>query len=137
MLAKCALLSLALSVFSTAESIDYTDAAEHVGKTLTVTGTVNRVSTIPSGMTFVTFGGGGDTEFTVVFRANVADGASLKPFEGKEAEATGTIELYKEKPQILAKAATDLCLAGGVEMPDKPAGEMDTPARGNSKFEVI
>lgn len=135
MLAKCALLSLVLSLFATAESIDYTDAEEHVGETLTVTGRVNRVSTIPSGMTFVTFGGSGGTEFTVVFRAHVLDGKSLKGFEGKEAEATGTIELYKDKPQILAKSTDDLRLAGGAEMPDTPMGEMNTAAQAAS-FEV-
>lgn len=136
MLAKCALLSLALSLFATAESIDYTDAEAHVGKTLTVTGRVNRVSTIASGMTFVTFGGGGGTEFTVVFRAHVLDGKNLKGFEGKDAEATGTIELYKDKPQILATSVNDLRLADGAEMPDTPAGEMDAPSQADASFEV-
>ena len=130
MLAKCALISLVLTGSLLAESIDYTDAGEHVGETLTVTGRVNRVSTIPSGMTFVTFGGSGATEFTVVFRANVVDGKNLEGFEGRDAEATGTIELYKDKPQILAKSPDDLRLAGGAEMPD-------TPARAKSTFEVI
>ncbi|MEP2774731.1 MAG: OB-fold nucleic acid binding domain-containing protein [Luteolibacter sp.] len=145
MLAKCALVSLVLSFFAAAETIDYTVAGEHVGETVTVSGKVSRVSTIPSGMSFVTFGGNGATEFTVVFRPGVADGEKLKAFEGKDAEVTGTIELYKERPQILATAAGDLRLPGGAEPPATPeadpaadpADEMDKSAPSQASSEII
>lgn len=135
MLAKCALLSFALSFCATAESIDYAEAESHVGETLTVTGKVNRVNTIASGMTFVTFGGGG-SEFTVVFRAHLLDGKTLEGFEGREVEVTGTIELYKDKPQILARSLDDLRLASGAEIPKTPAGKMDPPTKATTTFEI-
>jgi len=134
-----ALISLLLSATLTqGASIPFAEAGKHVGEEVTVTGKVSRVSTIPSGMTFVNFGTrGANDAFTAVAKPGVADGGKLKEFEGKEVEVAGTIELYKGSPQIVIRSAEDIRLPGAAPADDKPAPE-EKPERvaANPGYEI-
>ena len=115
---------LAGAALSHAATIPFSEAADHIGEDATVTGEVSRVSTIPSGMTFVNFGKRGEAQtFTAVARPGVADAATLKGYEGKTIEVTGKIELYKDSPQIVIKTARDIRLPGAAPAEGKPAPE--------------
>jgi hypothetical protein len=129
-----ALISLLLGATLTpGASIPFAEAGKHVGEEMTVTGKVSRVSTIPSGMTFVNFGTrGGEGAFTAVAKPGIADAEKFKGFEGKDVEVTGTIGLYKDSPQIVLKSAEAIRLSGqepaapgeepaATEEPDQPA----------------
>ena len=105
-------------------AIPHTEASQHVGKMVTVTGTVSSVRTIPSGITFLNFGTRGAADsFTAVARAGISDAETLKAFEGKSVEVSGTVERYKDSPQIVLKNAEDLRISGEaptLETEEKP-----------------
>lgn len=115
------------------ETIPYAEAAKHVGKEVTITGKVSRVSTIASGMTFVNFGG---RAFTAVARAGTVDVEILKAYEGKDVEVTGTVELYRDSPQILLKSAADIRLAEAAPAEEAPKQVTANPGYEISSFEV-
>lgn len=127
------LRSLAIAVlfacasFAPGATVPFAEAANHVGKEVTVTGRVSRVSTIQSGMTFVNFGtrGQGPT-FTAVARPGFEGSGKLKAFEGKAIEVTGTVELYKGSPQIVLRSLAAITLAGEAPRNDSPAPEPQT-----------
>lgn len=107
-------LALCAAPLAMAATIDFAEAAQHVGEEMTVTGKVSRVATIPSGMTFINLGGRDQAgSFTAVARPGTGDAESLKAFEGQVVEITGTIELYKDAPQIVLKSAGAIRVAGG------------------------
>ena len=137
-LAILALLSVA--ALSQAAVIPFDEAANHIGEEATVSGEVSRVSTIPSGMTFVNFGKRGEAKtFTAVARPGVADPETLKGYEGKVVEVTGKIELYRNSPQIVIGSAGDIRISGAVPAEGKPSqGKQETPnpAYEISSFEV-
>lgn len=109
-------------------SVPHTDAAQHIGEEVTVTGKVSRVSTIPSGMTFINFGARGEAgAFTAVARPGIGDAETLKSFEGQTVEVTGTVELYKDSPQIVLKSADAIRLPG--EAPAPTDENMKKPAQ--------
>jgi len=114
-----------------AAAIAYTEAGNHVGQEVTVTGKVSSVRTIASGMTFVNFG---NRAFTAVGKAGVVDGETLSAFDGKDVEVTGTVELYNGSPQIVLKAPGSIRLSGAPPAPaepgnpEMPAPEKTTPA---------
>jgi DNA/RNA endonuclease YhcR with UshA esterase domain len=79
-----------------------TEAARHVGQHATVEGTVTKVTTT-NGNTFVNFGGAYPHQtFTAWIPKNskLAGGSTLEGIEGKKLKVTGTIELYRGKPEI-------------------------------------
>jgi hypothetical protein len=117
--------------------IDFTEASQHIGEEMTVSGKVSRVGTIPSGMTFVNFG----ADFAVVARPGIADAEILKGFEGKVVEVTGTIAFYKDSPQIVIKSMADIRLPGAAPSEEKPPegkpmAEPAQPASAITTFEV-
>jgi hypothetical protein len=87
----------------TATVIPDTEAAQHVGQHATVEGTVVKVFTSKSGNTFLNFGGAYPNQtFTgwIPKDSPFATDASLSALEGKKVRITGTIDLYKGKPEI-------------------------------------
>lgn len=124
---------LAVAALGHTETIPYAEAAKHVGKEVTITGKVSRVSTIASGMTFVNFGG---RAFTAVARAGTVDVEILKAYEGKDVEVTGTVELYRDSPQILLKSAADIRLPGAAPAEEAPKQVTANPGYEISSFEV-
>lgn len=110
-----------------AATIPFSEAGKHVGQEVTVSGKVSAVRTIPSGMTFVNFGARGAADaFTAVGKPGVVDGAMLLAYDGKDVEVTGTIELYKDSPQIVLKSAEAIRIAGAAPAPT-PAPEPGSP----------
>ncbi|QTN31395.1 hypothetical protein HZ994_03310 [Akkermansiaceae bacterium] len=121
------LLAILLPLTATAQAIPFSEAGQHVGKEITVTGKVSRVNTIASGMTFLNFGTrGGAGSFTAVARPGISDAATLKAFEGKEVDVTGTVELYKGSPQISLKSLESIQPAGATA-PAEPTKTPDNP----------
>jgi DNA/RNA endonuclease YhcR with UshA esterase domain len=87
----------------TATVIPDTEAAQHVGQKATVEGTVAVVFTSKNGNTFINFGGRYPHQtFTgwIPKDSPLATDASLSALEGKKVRITGTIDLYKGKPEI-------------------------------------
>lgn len=99
-------------------TLSATDAKDHVGETATVCGTVASTRHLAASRGSPTFLNLDkpypNHEFTVViWGANRANfGEPEKDFKDKEICVTGTIETYRGKPQIVAKAAKDIVLKG-------------------------
>jgi DNA/RNA endonuclease YhcR with UshA esterase domain len=83
-----------------------TEAIEHLGQYVTVEGTVVAVFTSKNGNTFLSFGAAypNQTFAGWILRgselAGVSTPADLAGLAGKKLRITGTIELYKGKPEI-------------------------------------
>jgi len=80
-----------------------TEAAQHVGQKATVEGVVTAVTTSNKGNTFINFGGEYPHQtFTgwIPKDSELAGGSALADLEGKKIKITGTIDLYKGKPEI-------------------------------------
>lgn len=108
--------------------IPYAEAGKHVGQEVTVTGKVSGVRTIASGMTFVNFGVRGAADaFTAVGKPGVVDGQALQVYQGKDVEVTGTVELYRDSPQIVLKSAESIRLSGAPPTPEVGTPEAGTP----------
>jgi len=119
-------------------TIPHTEAAQHVGEIVTVTGTVSRVSAIPSGMTFINFGTRGAADsFTAVARAGISDAETLKAFEGKSVEVSGTVEIYKDSPQIVLKNAADIRINGEALAPGAAPSMPDSTEKPESTGVVV
>lgn len=113
-----------------AVTIAYAEAGKHVGQEVTVTGQVSNVRTIASGMTFVNFGARGAADaFTAVGKPGVVDGETLRAFDGKDVEVTGTVELYNGSPQIVLKAPDSIRLSGTAPAPKPGTPEMPAPEK--------
>lgn len=94
-----------------AETIQPTDAAAHVGQTVTVAGTVSEVHTSTrSGATFINMGGRfPDDAFTgVIFSEDASKFPDVAALSGKAVEITGPVRLHKGKPEIILKDAAQL-----------------------------
>lgn len=118
------IFALLLGLSLHAVTIPFAEAIKYVGQQVTVTGKVSGVRTIPSGMTFVNFGTRGATgAFAAVGKPGVVDGEALSVYEGKEVEVTGTVELYKDSPQIVLKESDSIRLAGAA--PTRDSGTLE------------
>ncbi len=104
----------ALATAQTATVIPDTEAEQHVGQRATVEGTVAAVFTSNKGNTFINFGGKYPHQtFTGYIPAGSAlagGGSSLGDLEGKRIKITGTIDLYKGKPEIKITSKDQLVL---------------------------
>ncbi|MHC9236626.1 nucleotide-binding protein [Pseudooceanicola sp. 502str34] len=98
-------LALSLAVSAQAETIPPKEAAYYVGQAVTVEGVVAQVSS-SRGTTFINFGGRYPNHvfYAVVFKGDAGRFAGLQGLEGRVVEISGTIELYKGKPQIILKS---------------------------------
>ncbi len=121
-----------------AVTIPHSEAGKHVAQEVTVTGKVSSVKTIASGMTFVNFGTRGAADaFTAVGKPGAVDGQALLAYDGKDVEVTGTVELYKNSPQIVLKSPESIRLSGAAPTPggepapgttEKPEPAVTAPA---------
>ena len=83
--------------------ISDTEAAQHVGQQATAEGTLVKVFTSKNGNTFLNFGAAYPNQtFTgwIPKDSPLAGDESLSALEGKRVRVTGTIDLYKGKPEI-------------------------------------
>ncbi|WP_298938037.1 nucleotide-binding protein [uncultured Ruegeria sp.] len=96
-------LSFVLAVSAHAGEITPRDAAQHVGEHSTVVGVVSQVANSGKGTTFINFGGRypNHTFYAVIFKKHGHKFPSVYGYEGRTIAITGTIKLYKGKPQII------------------------------------
>jgi DNA/RNA endonuclease YhcR with UshA esterase domain len=83
--------------------ISDTEAAQHVGQRVTIEGVVVAVTNSGKGNTFINFDGKYPHQtFTgwIPKESELAGGSGLAGLEGKRIKISGTIELYKGKPEI-------------------------------------
>src|ERR1700733_11972348 len=79
------------------------EAAQHVGQTVSVEGTITKVFKSKNGNTFLNFGGDyPDVSFVVWIPQDAPEAADsgLSNLQGKKVKITGTIQLYRNKPEI-------------------------------------
>jgi hypothetical protein len=104
----------ALVTAQTATVIPEKEAAQHVGQRATVEGTVVEVFTSNEGNAFIDFGGKYPhqtfTGYIPAHSALAGGGSSLADLEGKRIKITGTIDLYKGKPEIKITSKDQLVL---------------------------
>ena len=111
------LVTIALGSWSVASAEEKTVpdslAKNHIGETVAVKGTVAKVSVSSSGTTYLNFGGTFPNQvFTaVIFSADAASFPKPQQWEKQRVIARGKVELYKGKPEIILKKATQLSLA--------------------------
>jgi hypothetical protein len=89
------------------------EAASHVGQTLTVEGTVASVHTTRSGITFLNFGGAypKQTFTAVIFRSAASQFPNPQQWEGKRLRVTGEVRLYRGRPEVVLEAPGQLVVA--------------------------
>lgn len=94
----------AIAPFARAETtIPDTDAINHIGQDVIVRGTVTKVFRSKNGNVFLDFGGSyPDVTFVVWIPGDAPEAADpgLPDLEGKEVKISGTVQLYKGKPEI-------------------------------------
>jgi DNA/RNA endonuclease YhcR with UshA esterase domain len=95
----CAIASVALAE----TTIPDADAINHVGQQVTVEGTITKVFKSKNGHTFLDFGGSyPDVTFVVWIPEDAPEAADpgLSVLQGKKVKVSGTVELYRGKPEI-------------------------------------
>jgi len=116
---RASVLSLLLCIATAgslfAADITPEEAAKHVGEKVTVRGTVFQVFVSKSKNVYLNFGAKFPNQTfaaAVLIQktpALLADGSDwLTVLEGKEVSVTGTVELYKDKPEIVLTAREDV-----------------------------
>ena len=98
--AGIALLAISLAI---AEPITPQKASDHIGSPEIVEGVVSQISTSGGGTTFINFGGRYPNHvfYAVIFRKHAHLFPSIYDLQGKTVAISGTVELYKGKPQII------------------------------------
>ena len=79
------------------------EALKHVGQNVTVEGTITKVFKSRNGTTFLNFGGNyPDVTFVVWIPQDAPEAidSGLSNLQGKKVKITGTIQLYRDKPEI-------------------------------------
>lgn len=101
-----AVLTFASAVAAQAGEITPQDAINHVGERSTVVGVVSQVSNSGKGTTFINFGGRYPNHvfYAVIFKNNGHKFPSVYSYQGQTLAISGTIELYKGKPQIIVSS---------------------------------
>jgi len=95
----CAIASAALA----GAPVPDADAINHVGQEVTVEGTITKVFKSKNGHTFLDFGGSYPDVTLVVWIPEDAPEAAdpgLPALQGKKVKVSGTVELYRGKPEI-------------------------------------
>jgi DNA/RNA endonuclease YhcR with UshA esterase domain len=93
-----------------AQTISPKETASHVGKSVIVQGVVDEVHTSDRGNVFLNMGGHyPDQAFTGFIRARDAGALSnVRSYQGKTVNVSGTIKLYKGKPEIELQSPSKL-----------------------------
>jgi DNA/RNA endonuclease YhcR with UshA esterase domain len=97
-------LGLALTALpAVAETIQPSDAPQHLGQSVTVEGTVSEVYTARSGVTFINMGGRyPDQAFTgVIFADDAGKFPDLDSLTGTVVDITGRVQSYKGRLEII------------------------------------
>jgi DNA/RNA endonuclease YhcR with UshA esterase domain len=79
------------------------EAAQHVGQAVSVEGVITKVFKSKNGNTFLNFGGNyPDVTFVVWIPEDAPEAADpgLVSLQGKKVKVSGTIQLYRGKPEI-------------------------------------
>ena len=86
------------------------NAAQHVGELVTIRAVVADVHTTGKGDTFINFGAAypKHTFSAVIFRSVATRFPVLSLLKKKTVAVTGTVELYRNKPQIVLTRASQL-----------------------------
>ena len=88
-----------------------TEAAQHVGQAVAVEGTITRVFKSRNGNIFLNFGGEYPNITFVVWIPQDAPEAAdprLTNLQGKKVKIVGTIQLYRDKPEIKVSTAEQI-----------------------------
>ena len=83
--------------------ISDSEATKQVGQTVSVEGTITKVFKSKNGNTFLNFGGDyPDVSFVVWIPQDAPEAADsgLSNLQGKKVKITGTIQLYRNRPEI-------------------------------------
>lgn len=109
------LLALVLATFAavaaSAEPISPAEAAQHIGDAVAIEGTASQVHyDKKSGVTFINMGGRypNHTFTAVIFQDYSASFPGVQAIEGKRVSISGTVKLYKGKPEIILRKASQL-----------------------------
>lgn len=111
---KPLLLFVGLALISTpalAQAIPPENAAAHIGQTVTVEGVATEVHTDDrSGVTFIDMGGRYPNHlFTgVIFSDSAGTFPNVHSIEGRAVDISGQVRLYKGKPEIILRSASQL-----------------------------
>lgn len=86
------------------------EAAGHIGETATVEGLATEVKVSRGGTTFVDIDGAypSQTFTAVVFESDAAAVGDLSSLQGRTVDVTGTIRLYRGKPEIIVKSRSQI-----------------------------
>jgi len=108
-LVPLALLVVLIASPALAKTVSPADAFQYVGQTVTVEGVVSGVHESRSA-TFINMGGRyPDNLFTgVVFESDASKVGDVSGLDGKKVDITGTVRLYKGKPEIVIKSAEQI-----------------------------
>ncbi len=100
----------ATAAYSRAATISVTDVGSYVGQSVTVEGTVSGVYTARSGVTFIDMGGSFPNNLFagVIFAEDTTKVGSVSGLTGKTVDLTGTIQMYRGKPEIILKSADQI-----------------------------
>ena len=93
--------------------IPFAEAPRHVGQRVTIEGVVAKVFTSKNGNTFLNFGAAYPNQtFTgwIPKDSQLADDPALSGLEGKKVKITGTINVYRGKPEIKIMSRDQLVL---------------------------
>jgi DNA/RNA endonuclease YhcR with UshA esterase domain len=103
-------LALTATTSAVAETIQPSDAPQHLGQSVTVEGTVSEVYTARSGVTFIDMGGRyPDQAFTGVIFADDSDKfPNVDSLTGKVVDITGRVQSYKGRLEIILNDAAQL-----------------------------
>jgi len=89
------------------------EAASHVGESVIVEGTVASVHVTRSGTTFLNFGAAypKQTFTAVIFSSAASRFPNPQQWEGKRVRVTGKVRLYRDRPEIVLEASSQLAAA--------------------------
>ena len=89
------------------------EAATHVGESVTVEDSVVGVHTTRSGTTFLNFGAAypNQTFTAVIFRSAASRFSNPQQWEGKRVRVTGRVRLYRGRPEVVLEAPGQLVVA--------------------------
>jgi DNA/RNA endonuclease YhcR with UshA esterase domain len=99
-------LQRAEAVISPSNTIAASAAASHIGQSITIEGIVSEVH-VADRATFIDIGGRyPDEEFTgVIFPESYSAFPDVAELEGKTVDISGTVQLYRGKPEIILRSA--------------------------------
>lgn len=95
---------------ASSETISPHDASQYVGRSVTVEGVVQQVSSSRGGTTFINFGGRYPNHvfYAVIFKKYANRFSNAHAYDGRHVAISGEIGLYKGKPQIILSSPSQI-----------------------------